>query len=254
MSTGLHSQDLRRACGALGLAFLVAAGHQARATEPPLVAAEREIVEASNAFRNGQGVAPLAVNDQLAAAAHAFAGFMARTGRYGHEADGRQPTRRAQAQGYAWCLVAENIAMQYSSNGFATGELAQRFVRGWIESPGHRRNLLDGAATETGVAVARSPTDGRYYAVQMFARPAALRQRFEISNRSARDVRYRLGEAGYALAPGSTRRHEQCVAQPLSVSLPGQAPIALQTRDGARWRIEGAGRELRLRDDTDGTR
>ncbi|HKX40196.1 MAG TPA: CAP domain-containing protein [Burkholderiaceae bacterium] len=246
--------DRRRACDALGLAFLLAVSPAAHAAEPPFGAVEHEIVEAGNAFRGGRGVAPLALNEQLAAAAHEFAAFMARTDRYGHEADGRQPTQRAQAHAYAWCLVDENIAMQYGSAGFADGELARRFAQGWIESPGHRRNLLDAAATETGVAVARSAGSGRYYAVQMFGRPAAARQRFEISNRSARDVRYRLGDTGYALAPGSTRRHEQCIAQPLEVSLPGQAPIALQTRDGARWRIEGRGRELRLLDDPSMTR
>jgi uncharacterized protein YkwD len=247
-STGRHSQGRRRAAGALGLAFLLGA-QAANAAEPPFAPAEREIVAAGNALRSRQGGAPLAANGQLAAAAREFADFMARTNRYGHDADGRQPSQRAQAHGYAWCLVAENIAMQYSSSGFRTDELAPRFVQAWIESPGHRRNLLDAAATETGVAVARSAASGRYYAVQMFGRPAALKQRFEIGNRSHREVRYRLGAAGYALEPGATRRHEQCIAQPLTVSVPGQAPIVLQPSDGARWRIEGAGRDLRVRTD-----
>src|SRR5207253_2501467 len=123
-------------------------------------------------------------NRALADTARDFAEFMARTDRYGHEADGQQPSQRATAHGYGYCMVAENIAFQYSSAGFRSGELARRFVEGWKQSPGHRHNMLEPDATETGVAVAQSPKSGRYYAVQMFGRPQALRVAFRIANRS----------------------------------------------------------------------
>lgn len=214
---------------------------------PDLAVAERAIVTRANTFRRDEGLAPLSPAPALAAAARHFADFMARTERYGHEADGRTPVERARAQGYAWCLVAENIAMQFNSAGFATGELAERFMAGWIESPGHRRNLLDAAATETGVAIARAPRSERYYAVQVFGRPATLRLRFELSNRSPRDVSYRVGTATFVLPAGATRRHEQCRADPVELVRPDTAPPQrIAPADGARLRIEGSGRTLRL--------
>lgn len=141
------------------------------AQRPDLAAVERLVVTGANDFRRGEGAAPLAVDAKLSAAARGLAAHMARTDRYGHEADGRTPAQRVQAQGYTWCMVAENIAMQYYSGGFATDELAQRFVQGWVDSPGHRRNLLERDATQTGVAIAHSARSGRYYAVQVFGRP-----------------------------------------------------------------------------------
>lgn len=214
---------------------------------PELARVQHEIVERSNTFRRSNGRAPLAPNAALDAAAAEFAAFMARTGRYSHEADGREPAQRAEAQGYAWCLVAENIAFVMSSAGIEPAELPGRFVQGWIDSPGHRHNLLEPDATEIGVAVAGSARGDRYYAVQMFGRPAALRLHFELANRTNQPVHYALGDKRYSLAPGVTRRHEQCSAAMLQLALPGgQGPIRVQPASGASYRIEPAGRGLRL--------
>jgi hypothetical protein len=213
---------------------------------PDLATAGDAIVRRANAFRQTQGLAPVAPSAALSAAAAGFAAFMARTDRYGHEADGHEPAQRAEAQGYRWCLVAENIAYVMSSAGFGTAELAERFVQGWIDSPGHRRNLLEPDATETGVGVAHSASSDRYYAVQMFGRPASLRLRFQISNRSGTAIAYEVGDQRYTLAPQATRRHEQCSTATLRIALPDAAPALQAVRDGARFRIEGAGRGWRL--------
>ena len=85
--------------------------------------------------------------------AQAFADYMARTDRYGHTADGNQPSDRAKARGYDYCIVLENIAYAFNSEGFTGEKLAGQFVTGWQNSPGHRRNMLDPDVTETGVAV-----------------------------------------------------------------------------------------------------
>jgi uncharacterized protein YkwD len=209
--------------------------------------AERDVVERSNAFRRSHGLGPVAPDRTLTAAAQSFAAYMARTDRYGHEADGREPSQRAQAQGYAYCMVAENIAMLYSSAGFETRELAAKFVQGWIDSPGHRRNLLAGEATDIGVGIAQSAGSGRYYAVQLFGRPARLKLSFSLSNRSRESLRYQLDDKSYALPPGMTRTHEQCTTPALSLTLPGDAQATtLQPVNGAQLRIEPSGRGLRV--------
>lgn len=204
--------------------------------------AARSIVEQTNLMRRSAGISAVTVDPQLTAAARQFAVFMASSDRYAHDADGRQPAERATAQGYDFCRVAENIAYQYSSAAFETIELATRFQRGWETSPGHRRNMLDAEATETGVALAPAPRSKRWYAVQLFGRPAALRMRFEIANRSPLALAYTLGSAVHNLPPRMTRQHETCRAEPLVMRLPGQGgPTTVQPIGGDSFVIEASG-------------
>jgi len=62
--------------------------------------------------------------------------------------------------------ASENIA--WYSAGASPTTLARRFVRMWMNSPGHRANLLSGRARVMGVGAAKSHT-GRWYVVQNFA-------------------------------------------------------------------------------------
>jgi uncharacterized protein YkwD len=137
---------------------------------PSLDRVERMVVEDANDFRAQNGAKRLPTNDRLTAAAQRFADYMARTGNYGHEADGRTPGQRVKAQGYAYCRVSENIAYAFDSRGFSAPDLAGKFMEGWKKSPGHRRNLLDRDVAAIGVAVAVSERTGYFYAVQLFAR------------------------------------------------------------------------------------
>ena len=132
---------------------------------------EKLIVAKTNEFRQEQGRAAVKTNPQLTETVREFAAFMARTDKYGHEADGKQPADRASEHKYDYCVIAENIAYEYSSEGFATADLAARLVEGWKKSPGHRKNMLDPDVTETGMAVAHREKSGKYYAVEMFGRP-----------------------------------------------------------------------------------
>jgi hypothetical protein len=206
----------------------------------------RQVVERGNEFRRSQGQAPLAPEARLAAAARGFADLLADTDRFGHDADGRSPSQRATAAGYGWCMVAENLALEGSSAGFESAELAQDLVDGWIQSPGHRRNLLAADATQTGVAIAYSPRSDRWYAVQMFGRPASDRITFDITNRSTTAVSYRVGDRSWPLTPGMRRTDQTCGATDVEVALPGQPPLALHPRDGTHFRIEAAQGRLRV--------
>src|SRR5688572_11449134 len=209
----------------LGAAVLAACGPPAAAAPAtradPVQAAER-VIEATNAFRREAGLRELASDEKLAATARDFAQFMARTGKFGHDADGRTPSQRAAKHGYEYCLVAENIGYQFRTRGYSSHELAGGLVEGWKNSPGHRKNLADRDATEIGVGIARGE-NGRYYAVQMFARPAALATEFSVANESRRPVEYRIGSKTYGLGPRMVRTHQACVAE--SVALPDRTVL-----------------------------
>ena len=237
---------------AIVLAGLLAApahaGVRPGARVPDLPDVARLVVERSNTFRHENGLAAVGTSERLTAAAAAFAAYLARTDRFSHEADGREPADRATAQGYAYCMVAENIALEGSSEGFATGELAQHFVEGWIHSPGHRHNLLAADATDTGVAIAYGQRSDRYYAVQMFGRPEALRVRFDVVNRSRETVSYRIGDEQFPLPPGVRRTHTLCGPEAMVMQLhpEGGRPLELRPANGAHYRVEPAGPTLRL--------
>lgn len=173
--------------------------------------AARRIVVSTNELRRQQDLTSTARAPQLESAAHYFADYMARTGKYGHSADGTEPAARAKRFGYDYCIVAENIAQLYSSAGVDTDELARRTFDGWQLSPGHRKNMLDPNVTETAVAVARGAQSGRYYAVQLFGRPASQSIEFKVENRAGVAVEYVLDGQTYQLPPRATSTHASCL-------------------------------------------
>ncbi len=215
---------------------------------PDLARAAGLIVDRTNAFRKEHGREPVRVNDKLTAAARYFAEYMAKHDEYGHTADGSRPADRATKHGYDYCIVLENIAYAFDSRGFDTGPLAEQFVTGWKESPGHRKNMLDPDATETGVAVARSEKTGHYYAVQMFGRPKSAAIEFTIDNRAGEAVEYTIGEKTFTLQPRFVRTHTRCRPSEVTFRQPteGAKPTTVKpvsgdsfvvTREGDGYRV-----------------
>jgi uncharacterized protein YkwD len=220
------------------VAALAAASVQARTPDLPVV--EAMVVKLTNELRQSEGREPVAAEARLQAAARDFAGFMARTDKYGHTADGREPAERAKASGYDYCYVAENISYQYHSDGFRTGELATRLVEGWKRSAGHRDNMLERSVTHIAVAVAQSESTRRYYAVQLFARPQSLRIGFRVRNDSGERLRYTIGKDGFALGVHDTHTHQRCGRDLLRLES-GAKPV--EPRDGEEYvvtRVKGA--------------
>jgi uncharacterized protein YkwD len=221
----------------LVLALVPGVTRAAERVDPAAAAAQ--IVELTNVFRSTNGLDAVATNRALSDSAQRFAGYMAETDRYGHEADGRRPADRALAAGYEYCAVAENIAFQFSSAGFATEELARRVLEGWEQSPGHRRNMLLPTVVDIGVGVARSERTRRWYAVQLFGRPKSASIGFAIGNRADAAIRYELDGETHALPPRVTRTHEGCFAGELRVLWPdGSTGPAFAPRDGARYVVQ----------------
>lgn len=111
-------------------------------------------------------VAPLAAAAPLDAAAQAHAGDMAARDYFSHRGrDGREPRDRVRAAGYAARLTGENIAFGPES--------AEEVVAGWLASPGHCANLMDGRFRHTGVGFATGARPGSVYWVQTFGAPGA---------------------------------------------------------------------------------
>jgi uncharacterized protein YkwD len=235
--SGNQRRGWRALLGLFALPWALAAGngYAQQKSEPDLNQVGGFVVSLTNAFRAQEGRGKIAVNDRLEATARSFAVHMAKAGRFSHSADGATPSARARGHGYDYCIIAENIAYQFNSTGFATRELAQKFVEGWERSPGHRRNLLDPDVTQTGVAVARGGKAGEYYAVQMFGRPASQSMKFSLTNQSDSQIHYRLGGKTFPLAPRQIRTHTQCKSVELEFDWPGgQKDTTIRPADGDR--------------------
>lgn len=76
---------------------------------------------------------------------------------------GQQASDIAQSVGYHYKIIAENIG----SGNFYTN---QKIVDGWMQSPGHRRNILSPEVEEIGAAVLKGRMNGMetYITVQIF--------------------------------------------------------------------------------------
>jgi len=210
-------------------------------TLPDLPQTEIAIVEMTNAFRKDNRLGALKPNAALTAAARAFAQYLGRSGKFGHEADGRQPAQRAEAQGYRYCAVAENLALNLDSRGFETGQLARDAVEGWKDSPGHRANMLRPHMTEIGVAVVRAPDPHpKFISVQLFGRPESLKAEFNIENQSGVVVSYRLGEEAIALPAQTIATYVRCDPETLTFEKAGAAGRRHQPRNGDTFVVRAA--------------
>ncbi|MDP3262114.1 MAG: CAP domain-containing protein [Tabrizicola sp.] len=140
----------------------------------PAAAGQAEAtLSAINGARAEAGCPALVLNPQLNAAARNHARAMAEQDFFGHAGrDGSRLGNRIKRQGYSYRSAAENIAAGQSS--------VTQVVRGWLQSAGHRRNILNCGMRETGIAVVYEADDRplrgssyplRYYWVQVFAAP-----------------------------------------------------------------------------------
>ena len=113
--------------------------------ELKLLQIEKNIVTYTNLQRKRYGLPPLKVDTELVKSARVHATWMTLNRTLRHTS---KP-------------VAENIAMGYPSS--------QSVVRGWMNSSGHRANILSRGHRRIGVAAYRTPS-GTIYWCQQFRR------------------------------------------------------------------------------------
>jgi uncharacterized protein YkwD len=123
--------------------------------EPDLRMAVGQIFALGNQARAQAGVASLAWDPALAAAALQHCRMMAAAGPISHQYSGElELSSRAAQQGAHFGLIEENVAVVHS--GTAVHEA-------WMQSPGHRQNLLSPGVDHVGIAVVYAR--GMLYAV-----------------------------------------------------------------------------------------
>jgi uncharacterized protein YkwD len=122
------------------------------------------LIEAHNKIRTEAKLKKLTVNRKLMAAAQSHAEDMAARGKMSHTGgDGSSSSERIKARGYRYFRTGENVAAGYFS--------LERVMKGWMDSPGHKRNIL-GGFSEIGVGCAVDE-DGRRYWCVTFGLPSS---------------------------------------------------------------------------------
>jgi uncharacterized protein YkwD len=102
------------------------------------------VLELTNAQRLQAGLQPLTLNSKLNNSAQAHSEDMALHDFFDHKgSNGSSMGDRAKASGYQFSRLGENIAA-----GYATPE---DVVQGWLNSPGHRANILNPSYREIGI-------------------------------------------------------------------------------------------------------
>lgn len=124
---------------------------------------ERRVFDLVNQERVQHGLRPVVWVDKIAAVARYYSNDMATNDFFSHtDRQGRRAGKRADELGVNdWKQISENIAWLTGSDP------AGRVVTCWMNSPGHRRNILDPGSKESGIGLAIA-ADGKYYFTQVF--------------------------------------------------------------------------------------
>jgi len=126
---------------------------------------ERDCLGEVNHLRVARGLAPMEADRDLLLVARAYSRQMAEEGFFAHiDPEGRDVRQRLRKARITWQMVGENLS--YSTgyiNPVATS------LRGWMNSPGHRRNILEGRYNDSAIG-AWIADDGTVYFTEIFLR------------------------------------------------------------------------------------
>ncbi|GHF36083.1 hypothetical protein GCM10010218_16950 [Streptomyces mashuensis] len=115
----------------------------------------QKVVALVNAERAKAGCSPVTSNSLLDAAAQGHSDDMAARGFFDHtNPDGKGPGDRITAAGYRWSTYGENIAYGQQD--------AAAVMDSWMNSPGHRANILNCSFKEIGIGINTAPGGPRW--------------------------------------------------------------------------------------------
>jgi uncharacterized protein YkwD len=140
------------------LALAAAPAVALRCAPPPSL--EQQVVNIVNQRRAEIGLGALRVDPTLTALAQAHAADQASVDRMSHTGtDGSDPATRIIRSGYPARVWGENVAAGYTDS--------EAVMVGWMDSPSHRANILDGVFRQIGVGLAFAPDGTAYWSMEL---------------------------------------------------------------------------------------
>lgn len=125
------------------------------------------LIDLTNSNRLSESLDPLEFSPILASAAQLKANDMAQKSYFAHTSpEGKNPWYWFTESGYRFLYAGENLAVNFVDS--------EDVVRAWMNSQGHRANILNDKFSEIGIALAPGTYEGRetIYVVQLFGEPA----------------------------------------------------------------------------------
>lgn len=129
-------------------------------TAPEETGLSMQVFNLVNEEREKQGLSPLKYSKELEAVAYAHSKDMAEKNFFSHtNLEGLSPFDRMSNAGLSYSYAAENIAAGQTT--------ASAVMNSWMNSDGHRKNILNPNLTEIGIGVANGGSYGIYW-TQLF--------------------------------------------------------------------------------------
>ncbi|MDE2311921.1 MAG: hypothetical protein KGJ93_02405 [Patescibacteria group bacterium] len=128
---------------------------------------EQNIIALTNESRSQYHLAALQENASLDKAAQAKADDMLAKGYFAHTTpDGKTPWDFIVATGYNYLMAGENLAVNFTE--------AENVETAWMNSPGHKANILNKNFEQIGIGISQGQYQGHtaIFVVQMFGTPA----------------------------------------------------------------------------------
>ncbi len=124
------------------------------------------IISLTNQSRQDNQLGVLVENSVLNTAAQAKADDMLKNGYFSHNTpDGRTPWDFITKAGYSYLMAGENLAVNFTE--------AENVETAWMNSPGHKANILNKNFEQIGIGIAQGEYQGHtaIFVVQMFGTP-----------------------------------------------------------------------------------
>lgn len=132
-------------------------------TKSVLTAWEKEVLDLTNSFRVRNGLSSLTWSSEASTSARLHSEDMAKNNYFSHTGlDGSTPYDRMKAQGISYKSAGENIIGGYGNAMFSNN--------GWVNSSGHRKNMLNSSFNYLGVGFALGGTYGNYGTQNFFGK------------------------------------------------------------------------------------
>jgi uncharacterized protein YkwD len=129
---------------------------------------EEQVYQRINEIRQKQGLSQLRHNEKLAVVARHYSEQMAQKNFFSHTSpEGSTMVQRVKKAGIFYLMIGENLFMCTN-----IPQPVPSAVQGWMDSPGHRENILRPEYRETGLGVWRK--GNTYYMTQLFMRSLSL--------------------------------------------------------------------------------
>ena len=200
----------------------------------PNVAQEAALLEHTNRARAAEGLGTLHQDEKLALAARQHAAEMATLNYLSHESPNalsRTAGDRVARAGSPVVPVGENIAK------VGNRDVAAVTTQGWLDSPGHRANLLEPKFTHVGFGTARA-RDSQIIVVQVLAYQPISLSRAEVSaerrNHYALTLDVELSEANEAVFTYGDATSD------LMQLAAGQQRVELESLESGQVHVRGA--------------